>query len=74
MPATYTKANDVPSVEEVFGKYYGKDLFLAVNKAHTKVIATGATPQKAYKNAEKKGYKYPIIILAPENETFALIL
>ena len=74
MPATSTKVNDVPSVEEVFGKYYDSEVFLALNRDQTKVIATGSTPQRAYANARRNGYKFPVIMKAPTSENSGYIL
>jgi len=74
MPATSVKDKDVPSVETLFGKYYDKEIFLALKRDRSEVVATGATPQKAYANARKRGYKFPIIMRAPSSENFGFIL
>ena len=75
MPVTSTiKKVDIPNAEPIFGKYYDKEIFLALNRDRSKVIATGATPQKAYANALKKGFKFPIIMRAPSSENFGFTL
>ena len=74
MPETSVKDKDVPSVETIFGKYYDKEIFLALNRARSKVVATGSTPKKAYRNAIKNGYKFAIIVKAPKSEIKGLIL
>ena len=74
MPATSVKDRHVPNVETLFEKYYDKEIFLALNRDRSKVVATGATPQKAYANALNKGFKFPIIMRAPSSKNFGFIL
>ena len=75
MPVTSTsKIVDSTNVDSIFVGYYDKEIFLALNRDRSKVIATGATPQKAHANARKKGYKYPIIMRAPSSENYGFIL
>ncbi len=71
---TSSEKLNVIDISEVYGEYIGKKIFLAINKTRTRVIATGKTPQSAYENAEREGYKYPIIMLAPPSESHAFLL
>ena len=74
MSAISVKVKDVPSIETIFVDYYDREIFLALNRDRSKVIATGATPQKAHANSRKRGYKYPIIMRAPSSENYGFIL
>ena len=57
---------NVIDFEKVFGPYIGKDVFLAVKRDYSEVIATGTDPLEARENAIKVGYARPILMIAPD--------
>ena len=75
MPATITRENvDIPSVDAIFGKYFDKEIYLALNRERTKVVATGSTPKTAFRNARRNGYRFAVIVKAPKKDIHGLLL
>lgn len=68
------KQHDTSEFHKVFGEYIGQHIYLALNKSQTEIIATGKTPLQAIKKAHKRGYKHPIIIIAPQDENCGYLL
>ena len=65
----------VVDYEKLYGPHRGKDYFLAMNPSHTKVLATGKTPQEAYSNAVKIGnHTRCVITHAPPKNGYGIIL
>ena len=71
------KFNYTPSVidfHELFGDFFGKDLFLSLSSNRSEVIATGDTPGKARQSAIDLGHQNPIIMKAPKDDSWFYML
>jgi hypothetical protein len=49
---------------KIYKKYKG--LWVALRKDETTVLASGKTAKEAWENAQKKGYKKPILTRMPK--------
>jgi hypothetical protein len=49
---------------KIYKKYKG--LWVALSKDETTVLASGKTAKEAWENAQKKGYKKPILTRMPK--------
>ncbi|MBN4081223.1 hypothetical protein JYT44_02540 [Caldithrix abyssi] len=70
----YNLESKVVDFKEVFGPYLGKNLFLAVKRDYSFVVATGKGPLEALHNSKENGYSKPILMKAPRDHYWSYIL
>ncbi len=65
---------DTINFDSVFGPYIGKQLFLAVTPDYLKVIVSDEDPLVTFEKAKNAGHEDAVIMKAPKDRNWNLIL